>query len=67
MIDGIEIIDAHMHLFTDQFVARKKKYVEEKTDEYKRAFRRWYEWFESKYNSDLLEEKPGSPLELAHD
>lgn len=62
MIDGIEIIDGHMHIFTSKFTERVKARVKEKGPEYEKAFGTWQEGFRRKYNTGFSEEND-DPLE----
>ena len=62
MIDGIEIIDGRMHIFTSKFTERVKARVKEKGPEYEKAFGTWQEGFRRKYNTGFSEENE-DPLE----
>ncbi len=67
MIDGIEVVDAHMHLLTDQVSKRWQKRLEDRSEQYRRAFDKWRDWFASKYNSDLGEQNTDPPEKIARD
>ena len=67
MIDGIEVVDAHMHLLTDQVSKRWQNRLAGRSEEYRRAFGKWRDWFARKYNSDLGEENTDPPEKIARD
>jgi predicted TIM-barrel fold metal-dependent hydrolase len=67
MIDGIEIIDAHMHLLTEKISKRRQARLESRSEEYRRALQKWRDWFVRKYNSDLGEDNPDPPEKIARD
>jgi uncharacterized protein len=67
MINGIEIVDAHMHLMTagtNRWVRRK---LAERDEGYRRAFELWSEGFQKKYNSELGEDNDDPPEKVAGD
>ncbi len=67
MHDGIEIVDGHMHLYTTAFERRVKKRLEQAGEGTQRAFQTWYDWFTTKYSSDLLEQNDDPPAKIAAD
>lgn len=67
MINGIEIVDAHMHLMTARTNRWVKEKLAERDDGYRRAFALWSEGFQKKYNSELGEENDDPPEKIARD
>jgi len=67
MIDGIEIVDAHMHLMTAGTNRWFRQKLAEKDDGYRRAFELWSEGFQKKYDSELGEENDDPPEKIALD
>jgi predicted TIM-barrel fold metal-dependent hydrolase len=67
MINGIEIVDAHMHLMTARTNRWVKEKLTERDDGYRRAFALWSEGFQKKYNSELGEENDDPPEKIARD
>lgn len=67
MIDGIEIVDAHMHLMTAGTNSWFRQKLAEKDNGYRRAFELWSEGFQKKYNSELGEENDDPPEKIARD
>lgn len=67
MIEGFEILDSHMHVYTagyDRWVRRNREAQEPR---YREAFRQWSEGLRRKYNSDLGEQTADPPEKLAAD
>lgn len=52
MLDGIPVIDAHMHLFTAEFSRRVRERLAGQDERYRRAHHLWEEGFRKRYNSD---------------
>jgi predicted TIM-barrel fold metal-dependent hydrolase len=67
VIDGIEIVDAHMHIMTARTNRWFKRMLAEKGDGYRRAFELWSEGFQKRYNSELGEENENPPEKIARD
>jgi hypothetical protein len=67
MVDGIEIVDAHMHILTARTNNRIKQRLSERDEGYRRAFQLWSEGFQKKYNSELGEENDDPPEKIARD
>jgi len=67
MINGIEIIDAHMHMFTARTLERKTKAIGLKGESYKKALTVWMDWFTEKYDSDLTDGNTDPPEKIAGD
>ena len=67
MIEGLEVIDAHMHIFTKKFTDRINERIEKGSAEYQEAFHIWSNWFKSKYNSELSEQNEDPPAQIAKD
>ena len=58
---GIEIVDGHMHLFTDQFVQRQKRKADLYDKARKEAARTWHDWLTKKYGADTFDENDFFP------
>jgi len=67
MVDGIEIVDAHMHILTARTNSRIRQRLEMKDAGYRRAFQLWSEGFVKKYNSELGEENNDPPEKISRD
>jgi hypothetical protein len=67
MIEGIEIVDAHMHIMT----AKTNRWIRQKLaardQRYRRAFQLWSQGFQEKYDSELGEENEDPPEKIARD
>ena len=66
MIEGIEIVDGHMHIFTATFSRRIEQHLDSRSDRYRHAVRLWHDRFMRKYNSELGEENDDPPEKIAH-
>ncbi len=67
MVEGIEIVDAHMHILTARTNSRIRQRLAERDEGYRRAFQLWSEGFKNKYNSELGEENNDPPEKIAQD
>jgi len=67
MIEGIRIVDAHMHLMTADTNRWINRAMAERDAAHKRAYRLWAEGFAGKYNSELGEENEDPPEKIARD
>lgn len=67
MVDGLEILDGHMHIYTTAYNRRIQQQLESRDERYRRAFRLWFEGFQKKYNSELGEENNDPPAKIAQD
>ncbi|MBN2552971.1 MAG: amidohydrolase [Spirochaetales bacterium] len=67
MIDGIEIVDAHMHIMTAATNRWIRQRLGEKDPGYRRAYQLWSDGFRKRYDSELGEENEDPPEKLARD
>ena len=67
MVDGIEIVDAHMHILTARTNSRIRQQLELRDEGYRRAFQLWSEGFLKGYDSELGEENSDPPEKIARD
>lgn len=67
MRDGIEIIDAHMHLYTSKLSRYVEKKLAAQDPRVREAARIWKEGFIRKYNSEILEDNEDPPAGIAAD
>jgi predicted TIM-barrel fold metal-dependent hydrolase len=67
MRDGLEIIDAHMHLYTARFSRHIEAELAARPLRVREAARIWKEGFLRKYNSEIQEENEDPPAQIAED
>jgi predicted TIM-barrel fold metal-dependent hydrolase len=65
MVEGIEVLDGHMHVFTAGYDRWARRNLEARDERYQEAFQQWSQGFRQKYNSDLGEQTLDPPEKLA--
>ena len=65
MIDGFEITDGHMHVFSRKTYERFELAAQSKDERFRKAYATWMEWFKKKYNSPLVELNDDPPETIA--
>jgi predicted TIM-barrel fold metal-dependent hydrolase len=67
VLEELEIVDAHMHIFTAAQAERRRQRLQERDSRQREACRAWAEGFQSKHGSELAEENRDPPEKIARD
>jgi hypothetical protein len=60
---GIQVVDAHMHLFSHAVFERERSALADATEAYRRGYETWKEGFKRRFNSPFAED-PGADEEV---